>query len=237
MSTRDRSRPYRIGAALIAVALLALTACSTSSETGGGGSTDTTASPGTTSTGSDDLPLADIEELAQGALLTPSEVGPGFVAETHDTSESSGPAPCGTPRADTVSAPDVEVGATSISADGNLAFLEEIRYFQTTSQAQESFSAGVAGLNCSQGEVTGSDGQTIPVNISSPSDLTSELPDVDQAIAWSVNSTTDESQMVAILMGQLVVTMQFANSLGTDLSGAPDPLTVVQAAVQKILAS
>ncbi len=241
MSRSDHARPYRLGALLAALALVVgAAACSTSES--GSGSPDTTVGTDTTVAGPDTtepeaLSLADVEELAQAALLTPTEVGTGFVAASHEMTDPPGPAPCGTPRADSVAPPDVEVGATAESADGNLAFVEEIRYFESPSQAEESFMAGVSGLDCSQGEVVGSGGQSTAVNISPRIDLSSDLPDADRAFAWSVNSADFESQAVAILLGQLVVTMQFANSLGADLSAAPDPLNVVQDALQKILES
>ncbi|MDZ5620293.1 hypothetical protein [Nocardioides bizhenqiangii] len=180
-------------------------------------------------------PTGDItQEQVDAALLTPEEVGPGFVAGTYSDENSP-------PLCDPSSPPVEEVVPSQISSgtqidhvDGNAAMQEEIVIYATEAEATEAFTVASDGLACSEGTL---DGETI--TISAPEDVTSQVNQsgLGTSTAWGVSSESFDGVLVASLAGRVIVATQFASAPGTDTSALPNPVEVAATAWAKALSN
>jgi hypothetical protein len=194
-----------------------------------------TSSPATTATGGSTTSEVPIEDQAQAALLTPAEIGPGFTAGTWMASDPKQPTPCGTPSADATVPPQVQVGAVSGLARTNQALQQEIGLYNDEDEAGQAFQAGSAGLTCTTGTVTFTDGTQAPIAITPGVDVTKDVGG-DRATAWQLRGGGIQGVLVAVQLSSIVVTFQFtAPDTATDLQ--PAPLAVAKAGMDKILKS
>jgi len=230
-----RTRPLLLVA--LAAALLAAGFSSGGGDTTATTTVPTTAAPTTTvaATSTSAAGEASIESQAGAALLTPSEVGPGFVADTWKPSDPAEPTPCGTPSVDATVPAGVQVGAVMGLASTNQALQEEISVYNDEEEVGQAFSTGTAGLSCTAGTVTFADGTTAPIAITPAIDVTTQVGG-DQALAWQLHGGGIQGVLVAVKLSDILVTFQFtAPDTATDLQ--PEPLTVAKACMDKILKS
>jgi hypothetical protein len=228
-----RTRPLLL--ATFAAALLAAGCSSGSDDSVTATVVATTAAPTTTAAAPTTSSEATIEDQATAALLTPAEVGPGFVADTWKPGDPSEPTPCGTPSVDATVPPAVQVGAVMGLASTNQALQEEISVYSGEEEADQAFTTGSTGLSCTTGTVTFADRTTAPLTITPGVDVTSEVGG-DQATAWQLQGGGIQGVLVAVKLSGILVTFQFtAPDTATDLQ--PEPLTVAKAGMDKILNS
>jgi hypothetical protein len=198
----------------------------------------TTAAPATTAVATTTSAAgneASIEDQAQAALLTPEEVGTGFVADTWKPGDPAEPTPCGTPSVDATIPAAVQVGAVMGLASTNQALQEEISVYTDEEEVDQAFGVGVTGLSCTAGTVTFADGTTAPLAITAAIDVTTEVGG-DRALAWQLHGGGVQGVLVAVKLSGILVTFQFtAPDTATDLQ--PEPLTVAKTGMDKILKS
>ncbi len=194
------------------------------------GETITTASslPTSSTTGVDPADLGPLETAARAALLTPAEIGPGFVDGGYQPGDQAAVTPCGTPGADSLVPPSVTVGAAAEQAEPSVTIQEEIRIYLDASQADEAFTAAVAGLACP----SSSDGGT-PVTFEGLGDITAEVGGTE-AQGWTVESDTFRGLVVAARLDAAVVFFQFLTPPDTEPESIPGPLNVAIDAVGKV---
>lgn len=213
----------------------------------GAGSGSSTTAPGddpTTSTGStvagpatssggdggfDDLD--DLAAAAAAALLTPGEIGPGFVDAGYEPGVQADVTPCGTPGADTVVAPSITVGVQATQSSPAATVTEEIRIYVDAQEADTAYTAGVAGLSCPGTD----DDSSSAVSFTGLGDLTDELGG-RETLGWTFTSEGAQGLVVASRLDAVVVFLQFVIPTGTDPAALPDPLDVAGAAVAKVAA-
>jgi hypothetical protein len=195
----------------------------------------TTTGSATTTAGGTTTEAATVEDQARAALLEPSEVGPGFTADTWKPSDPSQPTPCGTPSVDATLPPQVQVGTVMGLESTQQALQEEISVYTSAEEATQAFQTGSAGLSCTAGTVTFTDGTKAPIAITPAVDVTDQVGG-DQASAWQLRGGGIQGVLVAVELSGIVVTYQFtAPDTATDLQ--PDPLAVAKAGMEKILKS
>jgi hypothetical protein len=193
----------------------------------------TTAAQGSTTTAANSV--ASVTEKATKALLTPPEIGTGFVTADYDPGQPSDPTPCGTPSADASVPPGVKVGTVIAKADTQQALQQEIMVYTDPDEATGAFEAGSAGLACPTGTAHYRDGTSSQLTISGPVDVSSQVGG-DEASAWEVASPDLQGVVVAVRLEAAVVAFQFqAPANAANLR--PAPLTVVKAGVEKVLNS
>ncbi len=203
---------------------------------GGAPTTTTTASGEDEGEGEGDG-FGDLEGLraaAAAALLTPAEIGAGFVDGGYQSGDQADVTPCGTPGADTVVAPTITVGAQAAQASPSATVVEEIRIYVDAEEADTAYNAGVAGLSCQASGEDGDGGATL--TFTGLGDLTDELGGTEAA-GWTFRSDAAQGLLVAARLDAAVVFFQFLFPAGDDPASLPDPLAVAGAAVAKVAAS
>jgi hypothetical protein len=229
-------------AAVVAVAALALSACSSTSNgtpTNAPSPTGQAPSSASTPTGfpssSSSAPTTGglSEAQATAALLTAAEVGGGFSQTQSDDSDT--PLPC-TPNEPTLSQqfpPDVKVQVDFASAAGNALISEEIETFADADAVAQVVAAGEQGLSCGTTTVGGT-----RVKIDGPTDVTSKIQvPVDKAEAWVVKSAPLNASLIIVQTGQQLVVFSFGAPPSVDTTKLPDPGHVVTAGLEKVNAA
>lgn len=198
--------------------------------------TTTATEPVPSTTAGEGEGFGDLEGLraaAAAALLTPAEIGAGFVDGGYQPGDQADVTPCGTPGADTVVTPTITVGAQAAQASPSATVVEEIRIYIDPEEAATAYAAGVAGLSCPSGE---EDGGGATVTFTGLGDLTDELGGTETA-GWTFESDAAQGLLVAARLDAALVFFQFLIPAGTDAAALPDPLAVAGAAVAKVAAS
>jgi len=229
-------------AAVVAVAALALSACSSTSNgtpTNAPSATGQAPSSASTPTGfpssSSSAPSTGglSEAKATAALLTAAEVGGGFTQTQSDDSDT--PLPC-SPNEPTLSQrfpPDVKVQVDFASASGNALISEEIETYADTDTVAQVVAAGEQGLSCGTTTVGGTQ-----VKIDGPTELTSQLQvPVDKAEAWVVKSSALNASLIIVQKDQQLVVFSFGAAPSVDTTKLPDPATLVIHGVAKVNAA
>lgn len=199
--------------------------------------TTVVSAPGSSTTVAADGGFGDLDALrsaAAAALLTPAEVGTGFVDGGYQPGDQADVTPCGTPGADTVVAPTITVGTQATLAAPSATVVEEIRIYLDAGQADTAYAAGLAGLSCQPSVEDGAG--TGAVTFTGLGNLTDELGGTESA-GWTFQSDAFGGLLVAARLDAAVVFFQFLIPTGTDPASLPDPLLVARAAVAKVAAS
>lgn len=173
--------------------------------------------------------LAAINE----ALLTPQDIGNGFVQGTYsapDPSDTGSTLPCGQVNT-SVAFPNALRTGTTLTLGQSAQFQQAVSYFLDDETASAAFSYAVAGISCTDAKVGGT-----TATVSEPQDVTADTGG-DTAIAWTVKIGTDSAVLIAVLTGSTTVGYTFAVSGNSDVATLPNPVEVVALATQKLIAA
>lgn len=188
----------------------------------------TTTEEATTTTEADGPSEDQLITFVKPLLLTSSDLGSDtFEAqELSDTEET-----CGVDF-DKEYPNKARVGTQLESASLKLAFQEIVRVYATEGEAADGYQAVVdKALAC--GELGG--GNTISAGEDVSSDVSPDGADVE-ATGYSVSGDTVEGVVVVAHFSDAIVVFQFAGAKGAaDAAGAPNPVDVVKAGLQKIV--
>jgi hypothetical protein len=180
-------------------------------------------------------PTGDVtQEQLDAALLTPEEVGAGFVAGTY--TDTDDPPLCdenGTPL-DQQFPPQVQGGTEIEQSDGIAALQEEITIYESDEVAAQAFAAGAAGLDCTDGTTNGT-----AVKIGPPQDVTANVDTsgLGTTTAWEVTSDSFQGVLVVTVAHRVVLAISYAAAPDADTSSLPNPVDVQATAFAKALAS
>lgn len=201
--------------------------------------TPTTEASTPTTTDTSSVPPMDptgnvTQDQLNAALLTPEEVGTGFVAGNYTHTED--PPLCdpnGTPL-DQQIPPQVQGGTEIDQSDGIAALQEEIAIYSSDEEAAQAFALGVAGLDCTNGSSNGT-----AVKIGKPQDVTADVDTsgLGTTTAWQVTSKSFQGALVVTVAHQVVLAISYAAAPDADLSSLPNPVDVQTAAFAKALAN
>lgn len=165
----------------------------------------------------------------QTRLLTPADIGPGFVAGEFTPAPSDAKLPCGQP---TLAARFTfeQVGVAFDDGAGNQA-VENVRLFTDAASAERAFGALREGFACGQGRsVDGRLGTIAPTT-----DVTSRVGG-DEAASWNLTFPGgSRTAIVVARFGEVLLSWQAATEPGAVPGAAPDALAVSATAVAKIL--
>jgi hypothetical protein len=246
MNTNPPSASARSAALFAAVAIVALaaTGCSGSSS-GGSGSVASSSPPHSThavtspvvptlsapasSTPSTTITQAELD----AALLSTSDIGPGFKLGTYQANPGGGPCePVGTPSVDQRVPPAVESGRAFDSTQVDAELVQEAAIYDTPAEAARAFALAVHGTSCRHGTL--SDGTE--VNISVGQDVTAQVNagDVGKSTAWQLSNKTIRGVIVATLAGRVANACIFVAAADVDTSKLPNPVAVAKIAFDKL---
>jgi hypothetical protein len=218
-------------AAVLVITPLVLAGCSSS---GGGNSTSPPAStpasspPASTPAASETVTAAQ----AKATLLTVQDVGPGFTAAPFRPSHDPLPCKPNDPPLEEQFPSTLEVGAAFLRNGNGAALGEDLSYYADASTAHEVLTLAAAGLNCPSGKLNFT-GKPVTVQFGNLQDVTSSVG-ADYAIAIQATAPTYDIVLIGCQVGREDVLFSFLRTKSTPTSSLPNPITIVQTAVQKI---
>lgn len=228
--------------ALLVVAPVALAGC-TSSGNSGSGTTPTPTAPGTTAStpppstpastpaGSETVTPAEV----RAALLTPSEVGPGFARARFQPSNDPLPCKPNDPPIETQIPSTLQVGTAITSTRVGAALAEDVHLYTDTPTAQQVMGLIKVGVNCPRGSLNLT-GQQEAVTFGSLQDVTPSVG-ADEAYAVEARSARFDIALVATRLDRAVILFSFLRTKSTPTSELPNPIQVVAKAIAKIKAA
>jgi hypothetical protein len=173
---------------------------------------------------------------AQAALLTASELGPGFREMASDN--TSQPLPCDqqSPPLDQQFQPVAKAKTDLVSSNRQAYLSEEVIGYNSAATADQALSAGEKGLSCRRATVQ-VNGKPIVYRIQPGQDITTRVGvTVDKSLLWTVRTTIVNIQLVATKIGAQLVVLSFAAPPNADTSALPNPAVVLKAALAKVKA-
>jgi hypothetical protein len=218
-------------ATMTAGAMLGLAACGSDDKPAAAPSTTTSTTSSSSaapapSTGSGEDPKA----LLKKALLTASDVGPGFVEGTWEETSASEPGPCGKPNVAAQFPNAVRIGAQFAKGE-QFQLIEGINVFADTDTSKAAYAAGIDGLACAEPKLGGQ-----PVEIGQQMDVTAQVGG-SVATAWSVKADGIEGVLIAVHAEQAVLTFTFVALGGADTSSVANPIALAKTGVSKAMAA
>ncbi|HEY2812969.1 MAG TPA: hypothetical protein VGJ03_05865 [Acidimicrobiales bacterium] len=166
-------------------------------------------------------------------MLTASDVTGFALTDGQFTApDPTQPLPCGQPDPDSQFAPTLQVGSEIDSASPQATIVETLAFYSDTATASKAFDAGVQGISCSNGNVT-ANGAPIPVQLQSPSDVTSQVGG-DRAVQVQLTSSQFQAVVIGVTKDNAVVTFQYETTPDADTTKLPNPTQLGALGVQKI---
>ena len=232
-----RYRPLIAGAAALAQTL-SLSACgdddgddTSSDTTEAEAETEDTAATDDTEAETDDTEAegeTEGEEAADltGLLVTPEDVGEGFVEAEYETSTE--PGPCGTSIDDEY--PSDDVAGTVLAEEELQLFLQhEVRSYADDGTAAETFAASQDALSCE------ADTTEPGLTLSAPADVSDAVGTDAYAIEVTSEEDGTEGAIVVAHVANVLSVFQFVGPAGGE--EGPDPVAIVAANVEAIQAA
>lgn len=237
-----RHRPLLAGAVVLALAV-SLAACgddgdddtadTTTTEAAASEETSTTEAATddpadeetTTEAGTDDTTAEEAPDDLTGLLLTPADLGEGFVEQAYETSTEAGP--CGS-MIDEENPFDAIVGTVLVEEELGLALQHELRTYADEDTAGATFAAAQEALSC--GAETAQPGLVL----GEVTDVSADVGADAFVVAVTAEEDGIEGGLVTVQVGNVLSVYQFQGPI--DVEGGPDPLTVVTANVAAIQA-
>jgi hypothetical protein len=170
---------------------------------------------------------------AQAALLTGSDLGPGFVKQAFPGGTGAATTtpclPAGSPSLDRKYPPSAraQVGYGSNAPQAVLG--EQVALYRDAATADGVMSYARRALSCSSATVQG---QKVRISASAPTQQVGSER-VDTAQSWQVNVGPAAASIVAVRLGNAVISMEFVALSTTDLTKLPKEETVVALAVKR----
>jgi hypothetical protein len=164
----------------------------------------------------------------QRKLLTAEEVSSDLQAATFSPDHTT-PSPCGQQSTGAKFPPVIDVGSSAQSADSTVFFEEEVTTYKDAATAAQAFDFGKQGVSCTQGTIK--DGSA--VTFSDPYDVSSDVGAAG-AIEVDAEAASFSSQIIAVRIGNAIVSFQFNAASSVDPSNLPDALTIATDGLQKL---
>lgn len=184
---------------------------------GGGGAGS--ASPGD--------PMADAADGLRPFLLTATEIGPGFTVGDEPKPDPAVPAICGGPGTVSQFPYAVRVGTAFERAKPQQLVQEAVSVYGDAATAEQAYRFGVAGMDCSEGSISGK-----PVVLTPAEDLRGDVGG-QEATGWRVGGEGFDVVMISVRSDTLVMTFTYLAAEGQS-DRLPDPLATTRAGVQKL---
>jgi hypothetical protein len=230
----------RVARALVALAALAATACSTavsgqSAAAPGPAPTTTAAADPSTRPSATPSAVPDMSDLDPATaadqlrpfLLAPADVGPGFGAGQEPVPDPSVAAICGGPGVVAQFPAAVRVGVGIVGPSDGVLVQETVSVYGDEATADAAYRANVDGLSCSEG--TAADG---PVVLTPAEDLSVDVP-ADESTGWQIGGTGYDLVLIAVRNDEVVMNFAFVAPEGRS-ADLPDPLAISRTGVQKL---
>ena len=173
--------------------------------------------------------------VMNAALLTPVEVGTGFVKGSYtppNPTDTSVKLPCGGVST-AVLFPNALRTGTNMTKGNSLQFQESVSLFTDTKTAVAAFAAGAAGVSCAKGSIGGT-----PVTFTTGQDVTAEVGG-DRAMAWAVvvdpSGEADKGVLIAVTSGSMTAGYTFVAAAGFDSSKEATPISLAKKATAKLI--
>lgn len=181
----------------------------------------TTTEAGTEDTTAEEAPDGDLT----GLLLTPEDLGEGFVEQGYETSTEAGP--CGS-MIDEENPFDAIVGTVLVEEELGLGLQHELRTYADEDTAAATFAAAQEALSC------GADTTQPGVVLGEVTDVSADVG--AEAFVVAVTSEEDgiEGGLVTVQVANVLSVYQFQGPTGVE--EGPDALTVVTANVEALQA-
>lgn len=222
---------------LITAALVTagLSACSTSTNGGGKGSASAAVTSAASDPSSSHAAAGGLsQEQTQGALLTVSDIGGGFVQGT--VSSASNPPPCHQtlPPISRRYPPRAEAKRRFELPKGKAMIEEEILAYSDETTALTALAATEQGLSCSTA-VLGTGADAVTVSIGAPQDVTADIKNgADKSEGWVVTSKDFVGSIVVSRVGTNLVAMTFLADRSVNGPGLPNVKATVKTAVSRV---
>ena len=166
------------------------------------------------------------------ALLTPAEVGTGFVKGPYtppDPKDTSVSLPCGGTSTAALFPNALRTG-TNMTKNKSLQFQESVSLFTDAKTAGRAYDTAVAGLSCAKGSIEGT-----PVTITKGEDVTAQVGG-DRATTWNVVIGSEGSGvLVAVTSGSMTAGYTFIAAAGVSSAGDASPLSIAKKATTKLI--
>ena len=168
----------------------------------------------------------------EDALLTPADVGEGFVGSSADLGDPDDLSPCGTPTVRLVVPPADEAGVELVNEEADLLLSQQVFAYEEPSVAGEAMAAGHEGLACGSGTMTEADGETTEFELAEV-----EVPEglAEEAFAFEGSVTTGgqtvDATFVALRQGSAISTMTFISAPD---AGGPAIEPILEIAAEKL---
>lgn len=222
-------------AALLVITPLVIAGCSSSGGGGGGNTSSPPVSSPPASTPPASTPAAAetvTAAQAKATLLTVQDVGPGFSSAQFQPSQDPLPCKPNDPPLEQQFPSTLEVGAAFIRNGNGAALGEDLRYYADTATATQVLNLAAAGLNCAKGKLNFT-GSPVTVQFGKLQDVTSAVG-ADKAVAIQATAPAYDVVLIGCQVGREDVLFSFLRTKSTPTSALPNPITIVQTAVQKI---
>jgi hypothetical protein len=236
-----RYRPLLAGATALALAL-SLSACGDDGDDDA--TTDTTEAEATDDTATEDTETetedttedaeAETEDTAAeeepagdltGLLLTPEDVGEGFVEQPYE--DSSEPGPCGVD-IDAENPSDSVVGTVLVEEELELGLQHELRTYADEAAAGATFAAAQDALSC------GAETETPGIVLGEVTDVTADVGGDSFLVTLTAEEQGIEGGIVVVQVGSVLSVYQFQGP--GEVEEGPDPLAIVTANVEALQA-
>lgn len=240
-----RYRPLLAGATALALAL-SLSACGDDGDDDA--TTDTTEAEATDDTATEDTEAetedttetteAETEDTTEdttaeegpagdltGLLLTPEDVGEGFVEQPYEA--SSEPGPCGID-IDAENPSDSVVGTVLVEEELELGLQHELRTYADEAAAGATFAAAQDALSC------GAETETPGIVLGEVTDVTAEVGGDSFLVTLTAEEEGIEGGIVVAQVGSVLSVYQFQGP--GEVEEGPDPLAIVTANVEALQA-
>lgn len=175
-------------------------------------------------------PVADPVLALQAVMLTPADVGPGFVAAQFRPSGPEETFTCGQPGI-AARYTSRQVGAAMGFGD-ELLLIESVHVFADVRTAQRAYADVGEGFGCGAGTTV--DGT--PARIGPARNLTAEVGG-DQAQSWTIDAQGTRVEVVSVQAEEAVVTFSLVATPDADAATVPDPADVARRGMTKLLAA
>jgi hypothetical protein len=193
--------------------------------------------PATTSSSADVTP-----DEVRSVLLTAADLSP--TATSEPSKVTNNPLPCAAAGSQSLEqqVPSAARAGVDISDDTlQVGFSEEIRVFADSDTAGKALDVAEAGLNCKAGTLTADDGTRLPIALTAPTDIKSDLlsnssisdVQITAAEGYSATSSDLDILLVIVQIDRSLLLMDFIAPTGADQSKLPDPEVIVAKAIAK----
>lgn len=206
------------------------TETSSESESASESSSSSTKSSSSSTSSSSAEGIGDLSKSEiDSRLVRAADLGGNFT-DVNDQSNPNAPNNCGGPSLNSQVPPEID--SESNATTGAVFFAQTVLVYDSEADANEALDAFVDGVNCPEPTTPGGG----PAAFDGPDDPSSQIDtDVDDAVHFDFQSEEAQGQAFVVRIGNALVGFQFVAQKGTDLTGIPAEIDVVNFGLEKLL--